>query len=131
MPVRRVESKQNAQLKRLRRALAAPGSEGLVGIEGPNLVEEALRTGMRIKCVFVAEGFESLLEELRLPEPTEVLLMPRPVLDAALTTETPQPVAALVETPDWTWAHIASPHLGRAALVVVLAGLQDPGNLGT
>lgn len=131
MPVRRVESKQNAQLKRLRKALAAPGGEGLVGIEGPNLVEEALRTGLRIKCVFVAEGFEKLMEELRLPDGTEILLVQRPVLDAALTTETPQPVAALVEAPDWTWAHIASPHLGRAALVVVLAGLQDPGNFGT
>lgn len=135
MPLRIVQSKQNAQLKRLRKALAAPGYEGLVGIEGPNLVAEAMRTGMRIQCVFVADGFEKLMEELRLPEQTEALLVPRPLLDAALTTETPQPIAALVETPDWTWAHISGAHLvsgqSRAALIVVLAGLQDPGNLGT
>ena len=36
----------------------------------------------------------------------EVLAMPRELLDAALTTETPQPLAALVEPPDWTWAHV-------------------------
>lgn len=136
MPIRKVESKQNAQLKKLRKALAAPGSEGLAGIEGPNLVEEALRAEMRVQCVFVAEGSERVIEELQLPERTEILVMPRPLLDAALTTETPQPVAALVEAPDWTWAHIlgahtASPHLSRAALVIVFAGLQDPGNLGT
>ncbi len=140
MPVRKVESKQNARLKALRRALASPGCEGLVGIEGSNLVEEALRARVRIKCVFVAEGFERVLErvtdELRLPEGTEILLAPRALLDAALTTETPQPVAALVEAPDWTWAHVFGAHVlggreNRSALVVVLAGLQDPGNLGT
>jgi RNA methyltransferase, TrmH family len=136
MPVRKVESKQNARLKGLRKALASPGRDGLVGIEGPNLVEEAVRAGLRIQCVFVADGFERALDELRLRDETEILLVPRPLLDAALTTETPQPVAALVEAPDWTWAHVfGAPVFGsrqnRAALIVVLAGLQDPGNLGT
>jgi TrmH family RNA methyltransferase len=36
-----------------------------------------------------------------------------------------------VEPPDWTWAHLLGTHKSRAALIVVLAGLQDPGNLGT
>jgi TrmH family RNA methyltransferase len=133
MPVRIVQSKQNARLKELRRALAQPGrnAEGLAGIEGPNLVAEAMRTGLRIACVFVAQGFESLLESLSLPPETETLLLPRELLDAALTTETPQPIAALVETPDWTWAHLLGGQNNRAPLVLVLAGLQDPGNLGT
>ncbi len=47
-----------------------------------------------------------------------------------LSTEAPQPVAALVEPPDWTWVHMLR-HKKNAALVVVLAGVQDPGNLGT
>ncbi len=130
MPLRIVQSKQNARLKGLRRALASPGREGLVGIEGPKLVEEAVRAGLRIRCVFVAERFERVVEDLRLPEQTEILLVPRPLLDAALTTETPQPVAALAETPDWTWADVLGPRQNRAALIVVLAGLQDPGNPG-
>lgn len=136
MPLRIVQSKQNTRLKGLRKALASPGREGLVGIEGPNLLGEALRAEVRIKCVFVAEGFERVLDELQLPDETEILLVPRPLLDATLTTETPQPVAALVEAPDWTWAHVFGAHVfggraSRGALVVVLAGLQDPGNLGT
>ncbi len=134
MPLRIVQSKQNARLKGLRKALASPGREGLVGLEGPKLVEEAARAGLRIRCVFVAEGFERArewaAEELRLPGETEILLVPRPLLDAALTTETPQPVAALAETPAWTWAQVLGCRHGRAALVVVLAGVQDPGNLG-
>jgi len=147
MPLRIVQSKQNPRLKQLRRALAQPLKElslagrGLAGIEGPNLLEEALRAGLRVECVFVAEGSERLLDALALPADLEVLLLPKALLDAALTTESPQPIAALVEPPDWTFAHILHPHgldshgkerLGKeTALVVVLAGLQDPGNLGT
>jgi TrmH family RNA methyltransferase len=117
MPVRIVQSKQNARLKDLRRALANPGREGqgMAGIEGPNLIEEALRAGLRIHCVFAALGFEQLLEGLPLPPGTDVLLMPRELLDSALDTLTPQPVAALVEPPDWTWAHLLDRH--RACLL--------------
>jgi RNA methyltransferase, TrmH family len=132
MPIRIVQSKQNARLKQLRRALAQPGREpgDLAGIEGRNLLSEALRAGLRIPTVFLAHGSEFLLDTLRLKPETEILAFPREVLASALATETPQPVAALVEPPDWTWAHIlGSPR--TAPLVIVLTGLQDPGNLGT
>jgi TrmH family RNA methyltransferase len=133
MPIRIVQSKQNARLKELRRALASPGRNepGLAGIEGPNLVAEAVRAGLHIACVFVAQGSERVLEALGLPERVEVLMMARELLDSALGTETPQPIAALVEPPDWTWAHVFGDRQSSAALIVVLAGLQDPGNLGT
>jgi TrmH family RNA methyltransferase len=48
--------------------------------------------------------------------------------DHASATESPQGVAALVEMPQWSFEallHAENPRL------VVLAGLQDPGNLGT
>jgi TrmH family RNA methyltransferase len=133
MPIRIVQSKQNARLKELRRAMSSPGrnESGLVGVEGPNLLEEAMRAGLHISCVFVAQGSERIVEALELPDRVEVLALPRELLDAALTTETPQPVAALVEGPDWTWAHILGNRKESAPLIVVLAGLQDPGNLGT
>jgi TrmH family RNA methyltransferase len=133
MPIRIVQSKQNSRLKDLRRALAHPGRDasGLAGIEGPNLLEEALRAGLRVSCVFVAQGAEHLLEGLALPAETEVLLLPRELLDSALATETPQPVAALIESPAWSWADVLGGANKAAPLLVVLAGLQDPGNLGT
>ncbi len=136
MPVRVVESKQNARLKELRRALVSAGSgeRGLAGIEGPKILEEALRAGLRVATVFVAQGpnrdWERLLDALPLPPETEILRLPRKLLDSALATETPQPIAALVEPPDWTWAHLLGSRQKTAPLVVVLAGLQDPGNLG-
>ncbi len=87
-----------------------------------------------MKTVFVAQGpnrdLERLLSALPLPAEAEILRLPRKLLDSALATETPQPVAALVEPPEWTWEHVLGPNR-RSALVVVLAGLQDPGNLGT
>ena len=141
MPVRIVQSKQNARLKQLRRALAQPSSGSsslagrdskvLAGLEGPNLLSEALRAGLRVDCVFVAQGAEHLLEALTLPPETEILLMPWDLLESALATETPQPIAALIEPPDWTWAHLLGGPKNSAPLVLVLAGLQDPGNLGT
>jgi len=141
MPYRIVQSKQNVRLKDLRRVLAHPGRDSrslaggsslaLAGIEGPNLLEEALRAGLRISCVFVAQGAEHLLEELALPAETEVLQVPKEVLDSALSTETPQPVAALIEPPSWSWADVLVSRTKATPLIVVLAGLQDPGNLGT
>lgn len=132
MPVRIVQSKQNERVKQLRRALAQPGRDphALAGIEGPNLLHEAVRAGLRIDCVFAAQGSEHLLDSLSLPPETNVLLMPREILASALATETPQPIAALVQPPDWSWAHLLGPHRKTAPLIVVLAGLQDPGNVG-
>ena len=135
MPVRIVQSKQNARLKELRQGAApsrARGWQAASGIEGPNLLEEALRAGLRVKTIFVAQGAERLLDALcTCRRTTEILRLPKKLLDSALATETPQPVAALVEPPDWTWAHAAEPAPQGERLVVVLAGIQDPGNLGT
>ena len=133
MPVRVVESKDNARLKELRKALAAAGrsAQGRVGIEGPHLLEEALRAGLRVTTIFVAQDAERLLDALQVPRETEILRLPAKLLDSALATETPQPIAALVEPPDWSWPHILDARAEGATLVVVLAGIQDPGNLGT
>ena len=137
MPLRIVQSKQNARLKELRRALSQPGRNAatLAGIEGPNLLEEALRAGLHVPWVFIAQdtqnpGSQNLLDGLPLGAETEVLLVPRELLTSVLSTETPQPVAALVHPPDWTWIHVLQQ--GKTSpLLVILAGLQDPGNLGT
>ncbi len=136
MPYRIVQSKQNPRLKELRRALAEPprlgGAGGLLGLEGGHLLEEALRAGLNIHAVFVAEGAEGLVEDLarRFPLLTELetLVVPREILLAAQSTETPQSVAALAEAPVWKLGDLAARGDGP---VLALAGLQDPGNLGT
>ncbi len=133
MPVRVVESKDNARLKELRKALAvaSASAQGRVGIEGPHLLEEALRAGLRVKTIFVTQDGERLLDALRVPPETEILRLPAKLLHSALATETPQPIAALIEPPQWSWPHILGARPKGAELIVVLAGIQDPGNLGT
>jgi TrmH family RNA methyltransferase len=132
MQVRKVASKQNSRLKELRRALAQPKHKagGLVGLEGPHLVEEALRAGLAVKCIVAGESMQPWVQSLKLSHETEVLITPNDIVTSLLTTETPQPVAALVEQPKWTWEDLLGTQ-ESAALVVVLAGLQDPGNVGT
>ena len=136
MRIRVVESKQNARLKELRKALNAPGrgAQALVGIEGPKLLEEALRAGLRVKMIFLAHGpdrvWERLLDKLKVARDVEVLELPKKLLDQALATETPQPIAALVEPPEWSWSHVLNQNQ-KKTLIVMLAGIQDPGNLGT
>jgi TrmH family RNA methyltransferase len=75
-----------------------------------------------------------LLDGFHLPLETDVLLVPNELLTSALATETPQPVAALVEPFDWIWCDILQGGVEDSnqapPLIVVLAGLQDPGNLG-
>ncbi len=133
MPVRIVQSKQNARLKELRRALRSPERKGggLVGIEGPHLVEEALRAGLRVRCVFAGDGYQHWLAGLRLPAETETLVTLKGILASTFVTETPQAAAALVEPPEWAWPDLLEPRGMAKPLVMVLAGVQDPGNLGT
>ena len=74
------------------------------------------------------------MSSLDLPPETEILLLPRDLLNAALTTETPQPVAALVEPLSFAWRDLLESGPGDSTrsvpLILLLAGLQDPGNLG-
>jgi TrmH family RNA methyltransferase len=135
MAIRIVQSKQNARVKELRAALMRPGRSetDLIALEGMHLVEEALRSGIRLQSIFIAQGQEQLLETLDaiVESATEILAVPREVLDSALSTESPQPIAALAHPRHWPWTEVLANKSGASALIVVLSGIQDPGNLGT
>jgi TrmH family RNA methyltransferase len=130
--LRHVDSRQNARVKELRRAFAdaAPNEQGEVAIEGMHLVEEAIRSGLRLSTVFFSELARERVHKLmpQLSSHTETLLLPDAVFASAVPSETPQGVAALVPVKAASLENIlkASP-----ALLVITAGLQDPGNLGT
>lgn len=124
---RRIESRQNPRLKELRRLLAAPRRE-LAAVEGPNLVEEAVHAGLRLRALFAPEEAWEFLARLSFDPGAELFQVPREVLAQVLVTESPQPIAAVLEPPAWSWEHLLG---ADNPLLVVLAGLQDPGNLGT
>jgi len=100
-----------------------------MAVEGEHLLLEAIAAGLPISAVFIRAGSEPLLDRLQLPESTEILTLPPDVFSSAVSTESPQGIAALVMPPSFTLDHIlAAP---AAPLILIAAGLQDPGNLGT
>jgi len=126
-----ITSKSNARVKALRAALsgkaAKPGD--LLGLEGEHLLVEAMRSGLEFETVFVRAGSERVLERPALHglKARQMVLLSADVFASAVETESPQGIAAAVVIPEQDLGH--SP--GQSGLVLVLEGLQDPGNLGT
>src|SRR5664280_2452469 len=82
--LRRIHSGQNARVKELRRAFgeASPNAEGDVAVEGMHIVEEAIRSGLRLTTVFFSKSAKELVHKLlpQLSSHTEALLLPDEVL---------------------------------------------------
>jgi TrmH family RNA methyltransferase len=130
--LRTIQSRQNALLKELRRAFHAgePTDDGYCAIESVRTIEEAIRSGLRFRTVVFSESARNRAEKL-LPQVSthvETVIVPDEVFSSAVATDTPQGVAALVRIPQHTLAKIME---APDPLLVVAAGLQDPGNLGT
>ena len=122
-----VSSRTNARVKQLRAAFQGRArlSGGLVAIEGDHLLEEAMLSGMVLKTVFVSERRDV---PHMIPRGVEVLRLTEEVFESVVETQSPQGVAALIVPP----VHRLDDVLKSAApLILVAAGLQDPGNLGT
>jgi TrmH family RNA methyltransferase len=98
--LRPITSRQNSLVKDLRRAFtqAEPAPDGTVAIEGVKLVEEAIRSGLRLRAVFFSESARERANRLlpQLGRNTETILLPDDIFLSAVATETPQGVAALV-----------------------------------
>jgi TrmH family RNA methyltransferase len=121
-----ITSRANSRVKQLRAAFAGQArlSGGLVAIEGDNLLGEALRSGMVFKTVFVSERREL---PRTVPRGVEVLWLTDEVFASVVETQSPQGIAALLVPP----VHTIESMMAGTPLVLVAAGLQDPGNLGT
>ena len=124
-----VTSRANARVKQLRAAFAGHArlSGGLVAIEGENLLREALDSGLPLKTIFLSER---VAPPAWLPRGVELLVLAEEVFASAVDTQHPQGIAALLVPPVWK-IESALPANDNAALLLVAAGLQDPGNLGT
>jgi RNA methyltransferase, TrmH family len=114
-----------ALLKDVRRAIARGEltSQGWCVCETRHLLEEALRSRCRVQRVLAAESARDQLPRLA---GIRVAILPDTLLQRISGTEASQGVIALVEPPEWKLNELFE---GRA-LVVVLDGLQDPGNAG-
>jgi RNA methyltransferase, TrmH family len=126
-----VQSRQNARVKELRAGFrsASRTEQGHIAIEGEHLLLEAIVAGLTIPVVCIRQESESLLDHLQLPGTAEIVALPPDIFAGAVKTESPQGIAALVDPPAFTLDHILSAR--DTPLILIAAGLQDPGNLGT
>lgn len=140
----RIASPDNQWLKRFRAALRGTGPEadGPIALEGFKLIEEALRSGLEAEAVLLSESGESQAASLLAAAADTEAGIPRSRLlrttdklfRGVAGTDHPQGIAALFRQRSWTLEDVlrGSGTLRVAApLVLVLAAVQDPGNVGT
>jgi len=131
--LRRIAGRHNTLVRELRRAFARSEltPDGYCAIEGLRILEEAIRSGLRFRAVFFKEsatpGAERLLSQLG--DQVETLVLPDKLFASVVPTEAPQGVAALARWKDFSLEEVLPK--SQAGPVLVVAGVQDPGNLGT
>jgi TrmH family RNA methyltransferase len=143
-----ITSRDNRWLKLFRATLRGTGpAEGEpIGVEGKKLVEEALRSGLEAEALLLGESAEHELEPILRAASSSEAGIPRSrilrttdkLFASVAGTETPQGVAALFRAPEWGFddilrgaANSEGALTSDSTLVVVMAGVQDPGNVGT
>src|SRR5712692_3822184 len=131
--LRRTEGRHNALVKELRRAFARGEltPDGYCAIEGLRILEEAIRSGLRFRAVFFSSSAEAKAQRL-LPQigaQVETVLLPDKLFASAVPSETPQGVAALVRWKEFSLDDVLAK--AQSGPLLAIAGVQDPGNLGT
>ncbi len=143
-----IESRENRWLKRFRAALSGESSRAgasarpragsstqafpkaeIAGVEGARLVETALHSGAEILALLFSDTGAKHMRRLQpsIPPGARLLRTTDRLFAFASGTETPQGVAALVRPRLGTFDDL----IGGTPLILILAGVQDPGNVGT
>ncbi len=121
----------NPRLERVRELRTARGrrDQGRFAIEGSTLIAEARRSGRVIRELYAAPGVLAghpglaALESAALP----IFNVPRKAFERLSDLETPTGLLAILDTLLVEAATIVD----RPGTIVVLAGINDPGNAGT
>jgi TrmH family RNA methyltransferase len=127
--MRAITSRQHTIVKTFR-AVARDSSSQLL-LDGWHLLAEAVRTGVTVESIAVsgepAPSNARLLERATRGGIEVVTVSPK-VLDAISPVRSPSGVVALARRPQISMPALLSP---PPALVLAIAGVQDPGNVGS
>ena len=131
--LRRLEGHHNTLIKQLRQAFSRGKltETGDCAIEGLRIVEEAIRSHLRFSAIFFRESSQNLADRL-LPQigaHVATVLLPDRLFDSLVSSESPQGVAALMRPKEFSFDDLMERL--QTGPIMVLARLQDPGNLGT
>jgi RNA methyltransferase, TrmH family len=129
----RIDGRHNALVKELRQAFARGEltEDGYCAVEGLHILEEAIRSGLKFRAVFFSNSAATKAERLlpQLGAHVETVILPDRLFASAVPSEAPQGVAALVR-----WKEVSLDVVlakAQAEPLLAIAGVQDPGNLGT
>ncbi len=118
----RITSRKNPFLQQVRKILSskkAREKEGLFAADGVKLLQEAVRYFPGLDTVILTDGVEA-----EVPEHVKLVRVPEDVMASISPMETPQGALFLCRLPEKTEF---VPQKG----MLLLDGIQDPGNLGT
>lgn len=118
----RITARKNPFLQQVRRLLNSKKERqetGLFVADGTKLLSEAVKWWPGLDTVILADGVEA-----ELPENVRVVRVPRDVMESISPMQTPQGALFLCRLPEET-AFVPKPGM------LLLDGIQDPGNLGT
>lgn len=141
-------SRENKWLRKFRAGLRGTGPKTgePLAVEGRKLVIEGVGSGLEMEALLVSETEERSLEEILraaagseagVPR-TRIFRTTEKLFSGVAGTETPQGVAALFRPREWAMEDVLrgrasqeGAYRGEPALVAVITGVQDPGNVGT
>ena len=118
----RITARKNPLLQQVRRLVSSRREReqaGLYVADGTKLLDEAVRYCAGLDTVILSDGVEA-----QIPEHVRVVRVPEEVMASISPMETPQGALIICRLPEKT-ALVPEPGM------LLLDGIQDPGNLGT
>ncbi len=118
----RITARKNPLLQQVKRLLSSKKEREAAGLfvaDGTKLLHEAIRHYPGLDTVILADGVE-----IDVPEQVRKVRVPKDVMESVSPMETPQGAVFLLKLPEKT----AFQPMGG---MLLLDGIQDPGNLGT
>lgn len=118
----KITSRKNPLLQQVKKLLSsrkAREEAGLFAADGTKLLEEAVKYSSGLDTVILSEGVQA-----NVPENVKLIRVPGDVMESISPMQTPQGALFLCRLPEKN-AFAAKPGM------LVLDGIQDPGNLGT
>ena len=122
MTEQRIPARKNPLLQQVRKLLTSRKEREAAGLfvaDGTKLLQEAIRWYPGLETVILSDGVETLV-----PNHVQVVRVPGDVMESISPMQTPQGALLLCRLPDEK-SFVPVPGM------VILDGIQDPGNLGT
>ena len=118
----RISSRKNPLLQQVKKLLTSRAERRKTGLfvgDGVKLLEEAVKYGAELQTVILSEGIEAAV-----PEGVRTVRVPEDVMASISPMEAPQGAMFLAKIP-------AQQDFQPKKGMLILDGVQDPGNIGT